>query len=65
MDSMNLRGVIHPISLRSRFYVYAILGEKSFVGTLKRKCSLQVSTGEARASEAGLTLLPSLAAVDI
>ena len=59
----------HPLLLRARFDVYAILSKKSFVGTLKRKCSLQVSMGEARASEARLTArptpLPSLVAMDI
>ena len=43
----------HPPLLRARFYAFAILGKKSFVGTLKRKCSLQVSMGEAGAMRLG------------
>ena len=54
-----------PPLLWARFHTYAILGKKSFVDNLKRKCSLQVSMSAARASVAGATPLPSLAAADI
>lgn len=41
-----------PLLFWARFYTYAVLGKKPFVGTLKRKCSLQVSMGSAGPSPA-------------
>lgn len=54
----------HPPLSWARVHAFAVLGKKSFVGILKRKCTLQVSMGAARASEAGPTSLPSLTAMN-